>query len=452
MTIAILGFGREGQSLLKFLQRPTTRRNLAKLIPALKSWGAAKPTIWILDKDPNLKIPRGLKSVLGKEYLDRLEQFDLIFRSPGISYRHKSIERALRLGKTVSSATKLFFDAADKIGAQIIGVTGSKGKTTTATLIYEMLKSAKLNAHLGGNMGRPALDLLPKLKRKSWVVLELSSFQLQDLHVSPPIAVLLDVFPEHLDFHRSLAEYYAAKGNICRFQTAGNKAFYLGHNPITSWLAGTCKGQRIEVTERDFNLFTPADMQIRGQHHFRNAVIAARVAAALGVKTEIIQQTIRRFRGVVHRQEIVRETKGREGIIRWINDSASTNPHTAAAAVNAFRGTPHVLIAGGQDKNLDYRPLTETLRRSLDTKLVVLLGANREKIARSLAGLPIHVVQVKNLRAAAEQAYRAIKKEPGEEKVILFSPGATSFDMFKNYAERGEQFKKVVASLTSSSK
>ncbi len=432
MKIAILGFGEEGRSLSKYL-----RKN-----PKYK-----KAEIWILDKNPSLKLPRGTKTVLGSGYLADLERFEVIFRSPGIPYHIQPLEKVRRAKKTVTSVTKVFFEEAKKKGVKIVGVTGSKGKTTTATLIYLMLQAAKFNVALAGNVGKSPLDLLPRLRRGNWVVLELSSFQLQDLTFSPPIAVILDIFPEHLDAHRSLAEYYAAKGNICRHQSPGEKTFYLSHNPITRWLADSCPGQKIEVADKSPAPFGPQDLKLRGTHAYRNALIAAKVAESLGVKPETIRQVIRRFPGIEHRLELVRTLTKKGEHIHFYNDSASTNPNTAAAAVLAFRDVPHVLIAGGHDKRLDYRPLAEALRKTPATKLVILAGDNQEKIAQAIRDTKVPLLTVKNLKEATVRAASFLKKIPGEEKAVLFSPGAASFDAFQNYKYRGEEFRALVRKL-----
>ncbi len=426
MKIAILGFGEEGRSLWNYLKKNPKYR---------------KAEIWVLDKDPKTRVPRGAKSFLGPAYLSGLERYDLVLRSPGIPFNIRPIERALRHKRTVSSATKLFFEESKKKGVKVIGVTGSKGKTTTAILIHMMLKAAGFRVFLAGNVGRSPLELLPKLRKGAWVVLELSSFQLQDLSVSPEIAVILDIFPEHLDVHRTVAEYYAAKGNICRHQGADGKAFYSGHNPITRWLAEGCPGQRFEVSERDPAPFSREDLRVPGLHVFRNALVAAKVAEHMGVKPERIRKVIQGFKGVEHRLELVRTKEEKGSRFLFVNDSASTNPQTAAAAVAAFRDKPHVLIAGGHDKRLDYRPLAEALRRSPNTKLVVLMGSNREKIGQAIHETRVPVLNAKTLRDAVVRGMAFLKKVPGPEKVLLFSPGAASFDQFRNYKDRGDQFR-----------
>lgn len=437
MKIAIIGFGREGQSLLGFMKR---RREFR---------GAE---IWILDRNGRAKVPAGVHLRLGKNYLSRLEDFDLVFRSPGIPYALPALNGARRKG-TLTSLMALFFEYCP---AKIIGITGTKGKGTTATLLYKIFTAAHRDVYFAGNVGTPALEILPRLKKNSLVILELSSFQLQDLKVSPHIAAVLDVFPDHQDAHKDLKEYYEAKANIARFQTPRDTVFFLKNNRMSGWVARHGRGKKIPVSENAFPRsaarggFRPEDLTMPGPHNFKNAVMAATVARALGAPNRIITKTVKAFPGNEHRLEFVR----RAGGALYYNDSASTNPQTTAAAVNAFPGQPKILIAGGKDKGLDYAPLAKALR-SARTLRVILFGENKNKIARALrsalknsvARAPLQMVP--NLKAAVRAAQGAARQVQHASKppVILFSPGAASFDQFENYADRGKQFKALVRKL-----
>ena len=430
--IAILGFGREGRSTLKFLKR----------VPEFR--GAE---FWILDKDTKTKIPTGLRARLGKDYLARLEDFDLVFRAPGIPYALPALARARRRGTRFSSLMELFFTHCP---AKIIGVTGTKGKGTTATLLYKMLKAAGRDVYFAGNVGTPALEILPKLKKGSLVVLELSSFQLQDLKTSPSVAVVLDVFPDHQDAHKDLKEYYEAKANIARFQKPHDAVFFFKNSRMSGWTARHGRGKKIVVDERAFRPFASDELAMPGYHNFKNAAMAATVARALGVPARIIAKTAMAFSGNEHRLEFVRKIGG----ALFYNDSASTNPQTSAAAVKAFPGNPKVLIAGGKDKKLDYASLAKALRESRITR-IILLGENKKKIERtirpalktSVSRPPLQLVS--DLQAAVRAAYRVARsvRRGAKPPVVLFSPGAASFDQFKNYADRGEQFKTLVRKL-----
>ncbi|MGB9608786.1 MAG: Mur ligase family protein, partial [Minisyncoccia bacterium] len=198
----------------------------------------------------------------------------IIFRSPGIPYNLKEIRQAKKNGVLISSATKLFFEKIKGKTKNIIGVTGTKGKGTTTTLIYKILKAAKKDVILAGNIGKPAINFLNKIKKNTFVVLELSSFQLQDLNQSPPIAVILDIFPDHQDTHKSLSEYFNAKKNICRWQNKNDLVFYFKNIPLSKKIAWVSQGKKISVDENKIKIFSSNDLKIKGEHNFKNAVMA----------------------------------------------------------------------------------------------------------------------------------------------------------------------------------
>ncbi len=426
--IALLGYGRENKSLLRFLRRDKKFR---------------QAEFWVLDENPSVTVPKGVRTQTGKIYLSGLTQFDIIFRTPGIPYNLPALRRAREAGVEISSATAIFFE---RCRAKILGVTGTKGKGTTSTLIHKMLRAGGKRAILAGNIGTPMIDLLPKLDRRAWAVLELSSFQLQDLTRSPHVALVLDIFPDHQDSHADLKEYYAAKANITRHQTRQDLLFYAQTSPVTRRIAARSRARKVAIAPKKFTLFRPEDLAIRGEHNFRNAVAAATVALHLGVPTRIVREVATRFRGLPHRLEFVRRI---DGVSFW-NDSASTNPHTSSAAILAFPGAVNVLIAGGQDKNLDYAPLKKTLTSKgcrAGSMLVVLIGENRQKIRKALASACAITQMANDLKSAVDYAYHAARMTRNRANVV-FSPGAASFDMFLNYADRGEQFRKIVHRLT----
>ncbi len=424
MKVGLLGFGREGQSLLKFI-RPKR--------------GFRGAEIWVLDRNKATKVPKGISTRLGRNYLAHLEDFDLVLRSPGVPYMLPALVCARQKGVPFSSLMALFFEYCP---AKIIGITGTKGKGTTATLLYKILKAVRRDAYFAGNVGTPALLILPKLKKNSLVILELSSFQLQDLKISPPIAVILDVFPDHQDAHKNLKEYYAAKTNIARFQSPRDKVFFFKNDRMSAWTARHGRGKKTAVDEKHFRLFAPEDLAMPGYHNFKNAVMAATVARALGVPNRVITHIAKSFPGNKHRLEFVRRVNG----IAFYNDSASTNPQTTAAAVRAFPDHPKILIAGGKDKNLDYAPLARAFKGMYIAR-VVLFGENKKKIRRAIHAANVGLAP--NLQTAVRIAYHAARSMPRTDKlpVILFSPGAASFDQFNNYADRGEQFKTLVRKL-----
>ena len=455
MKIAILGFGREGKAVLKFLKKSTQYKNAE---------------ISILDKKTD------------KDYLKNLAQFDIIFRSPGIPYNLPEIQSTIKKGVKFSSATQLFFDEINKMvrrGAstelsrmsspQVIGITGTKGKGTTSTLLYKILKAAGKKTYLAGNIGKPAVELLPKLKKNSIAILELSSFQLQDLKYSPSIAVVLNVFEDHLDSHKNFNEYVNSKANIAKWQRKSDKIFYDASNKRSKWIAEKSQGEKTPVSlfqySQEFeNEFCIKNLKIPGEHNFKNVAMAATVAQSFGIKPDIIKKVIKNYRGMEHRLELVNSKVLKNIEINFYNDSASTNPYTAAAAVRAFPNQPKILICGGKDKNLDYAPFAKALKNS-DTKMVILFGENKKKIAKAISGIKnnesphinnyvrdeLRIMEVKNLKQAVQLAYKTAKKlinlSVYQLITIIFSPAAASFDMFKDYKDRGKKFREIVRRL-----
>jgi UDP-N-acetylmuramoylalanine--D-glutamate ligase len=431
MKIAILGFGREGKAVLKFLKKS----------PKYK-----KAQISILDKK------------ISEDYLKNLADFNIVFRSPGVPYNLPQIRNAVKKGVKFSSATDLFFNEISKMvrhgSPQVIGVTGTKGKGTTSTLLYKILKAAKKDVYLAGNIGKPALEILARIKKNSVVILELSSFQLQDLQHSPGIAVVLNIFEDHMDSHKNFKEYAGSKSNIAKSQKKSGKIFYDADNKWSRWVAQKSTGKKIAVSMRYLKLFKPEDLRIKGGHNFKNAAIAATVAQHLGIKPEIIKKVVKNYRGMEHRLELTRciafQLRPRlKCNICFYNDSASTNPHTAAAAIHAFPNQPKILICGGKDKNLDYTPLAKALKNS-NTKMLILFGENKEKINKAISKQKLAIKKVKNLNEAIDLAYKTAKSLVANYQLpvtILFSPASASFDMFKDYKERGKKFKELVKGL-----
>ena len=421
MKIAILGYGIEGKSAERFF------RKLGNPVSKLK--------IEILDV-----------KLQGKNYLKNLEKFDLIVRSPGVPYLLPEIQKAKKAGVEITSATKLFFENAKGI---LVGITGTKGKGTTATLLYKILKASHLAAkppseksiHLIGNMGIPMLDELPKLKKNSISVLELSSFQLQDMDISPHIAVVLDISPDHLNHHKSFKEYLDAKAQIVRNSLPKAAVFYFPDNKFSTQIARKSHGEKYAVSADKNNLFLRGGLKIAGYHNIKNASMAAAVARSLGVRDEVIKKVARNFKGLPHRLEFVREVRG----VKFYNDSASTNPAATVAALSAF-DVQKILIAGGASKGLSYGPIKMAVQKT-NTKPVILYGENKKEIGLACGstaeGQTFEVIYVDDLKSAVKRAFIEAKK--GD--IVVFSPASASFDMFNGYGERGDAFKKIVKTL-----
>ena len=322
----------------------------------------------------------------------------------------------------------------------IIGVTGTKGKGTTSNLIYKILKGAGRDAYLAGNIGKPAIAVLNRLNKSSVTVLELSSFQLQGLHYSPHIAVILGIFPDHMDSHKSFKEYFESKAQITKFQVKKDIAIYAAGNRYSEEIARRSRGKKIkvEIGHKGSPVIDPNELKIYGPHNLINATMAAAVAKELRISERIVHKTIKAYRGLPFRLQHVGIIKG----ARVYNDSASTNPMTTIAAINAFK-EPTIIIMGGRDKNLDFSPVKRALAGS-NVKLVVLYGECREKIGKSIKdGAKIEMIE-----GDLDEAFKAALSMAEGGDSIVFSPGATSFDMFKDYQDRGDKFNAIVKKST----
>ena len=254
---------------------------------------------------------------------------------------------------------------------------------------------------------------------------------------------MLDVFPDHLDAHQNLKEYYDSNTNLVAYQGKGDRVFYFVDNALSRKSALRGAGKKTGVDYRKFKLFSQDDLKIRGVHNYRNAVMAAIVAKHLKTSKKAILMTVKKFRGLEHRLEFVRKIRE----VSIYNDSISTNPQTVVAAVESFPKEVKILIAGGRDKNLsyDYKPLGVALRKlKTEMRLVVLGGENKKRVQKMIKGSGVEVKLAKDLRQAVKIAYATAKNKKG---VMIFSPGAKSFDSFKDYAHRGRKFKTIVKSL-----
>lgn len=425
--IAVLGYGREGRALVRFFQ--------------CEGIG-----VTVLDKDPltlNPSPARGEgKVVAGNKYLKNLDKFDIIFRSPGIPRLTPELIAAEKKGVKISSLTKLFFDLCP---GKIIGVTGTKGKGTTAILIYNILKAAAKDVFLGGNIGTPALDFLKDLKKDSFAILELSSFQLQDLDKSPPVAVVLDISSDHLDHHRTREEYVEAKRNILKYQKDDDLAILDGDSNTVKKIAENTKSKKYWFGKSDKILgvnFT--SLNLIGEHNIKNAKAAAIVAQALGVKNEIIQEALNKTMPRKHRLEFVKEHNG----VKYFNDSAATIPESAIAAIRSFK-EPKILIMGGSDKGADYADLTRVVAKS-NVKAVVLIGETGKRIQKALreaefTGMIAEIAGSRERPLLDAVAKAKTIAEKGD--VVLLSSASASFGLFDNFEDRGEKFRDAVLGL-----
>ena len=414
----------------------------------------------LLDKDIIKKInDYGFDLVTGSNALHFLRGFNIIFRSPSCLPTTLQLKSEQKRGAIVTSEIEMLMNTCP---CKVIGVTGSDGKTTTTTLIYEILKKAGYNCHLGGNLGVPLFTKVRDFKEDDIVILELSSFQLMDMEVSPEISVITNVSPNHLDKHSSYEEYIEAKKSIFAYQDKSGKVVLNYDNDITREFAKEAEGKVVFFSSKSKladgviyddgiikecedgvrkHILDTKEIHLRGVHNFEN--ICAAIAATsdlVDTKTQI--EAIKEFKGVEHRLEFVREING----VKWYNDSIGTSPSRTIAGLNSF-DEKIVLIAGGYDKNLDYTPLAKPILEKVSK--VVLLGRTATKIAdvilKATAGTDIvfPVYKCTTLEQAVQRAQNIAK----EGEIVLFSPASASFDMFKNFAERGKKFKEIVNNL-----
>jgi UDP-N-acetylmuramoylalanine--D-glutamate ligase len=336
------------------------------------------------------------------------------------------LEAARERGIDVSSEIDLFFKLCP---APIVGVTGTNGKTTTTALLGSVLAQGPRPVIVGGNIGDTVLDRLGEVTPEHWVVLELSSFQLESCEKPrPQIAVVLNVAPDHLDRHGSMEAYVAAKARIVRFQEATDDTVLNGMDPICRELAALT---RARVTWFDQHRPVPP-MPLPGRHNQLNALAAAAVGRIVGLSDAAIEAGVRTFGGVEHRLELVGEWDG----VRWYNDSKATNPDAALVGLLAFPEDPVVLIAGGYGAGFELDEWLAAVRER--TKGVVLIGASADQLAARLTGHP--VLRAGSMEEAVELA--AELASPGS--LVLLSPGYKSFDMFRSYEDRGRRFKSAV--------
>jgi len=446
--VAVIGTGMEGISSFEFFSKKEAFVTLCDQKPesSLESWKLKKA------KD------LGAKIICGEKYLADLTSFDIVCRSPGVRRDLPEIANAENKGVEITSQTKLFFD---RSRAPIIGVTGTKGKGTTASLIYEILKSADKRVFLGGNIGKPPLDFVDQVTADSLVVLELSSFQLIDLTKSPQIAVILMITSEHLDWHKDTAHYIKAKEPIVKYQNENDfavinkdfpvslklgessvaKKYYFSTKGIVERGSYIDKGFIVSVTNGWTTIAKIADVKIPGEHNLQNICAATAVAGILNIPPEIISAAVRSFEGLPHRLEFVREVDG----VRFYNDSASTTPETAIAAVKAFKN-PKIIILGGSSKKSDFSQLAEAIVGN-NVKAAILIGEEAKRIRQAIdAAGKFSGEIIEGLQTMQEIVNKAKDlARPGD--VVILSPACASFDMFKNYQDRGDQFKEVVNQL-----
>ncbi|MBU2544696.1 UDP-N-acetylmuramoyl-L-alanine--D-glutamate ligase, partial [Patescibacteria group bacterium] len=436
--VAILGLSTEGRDTVKFFAREESsilccdmrsRSELGTIYTSLSAY----PVMF----------------QLGKSYLQNLQDFDYIVKTQGMSPRLPELVSLRRQGKKITSNTALFFELCQ---ARIIGVTGTKGKGTTSTLIYEILKSTGKQVFLGGNVGTPLLSKVRDIQSSDWVVLELSSFQLEDLQQSPHIAVVLPITQDHLanfdplatNFHSSQKSYVEAKRSIIRFQSSSDIIVYNADNLTSSAFGIASKAKRFSFSgcrsascdayvsnheawiRKDGSVTKIAALgkiPLLGDHNLENIAAAALVSVNIGVSVSAICRAVKRFHGLPHRLELVRTVGG----VAYYNDSFSTVPETTIAAIRSFNA-PLILILGGSEKGSNFTQLGQKIAASGIVKAIIVIGQMTECIARSLAGARYQGKVVTGCLSMHEIVHRATKETRAGD-IVLLSPACASFDM-----------------------
>jgi UDP-N-acetylmuramoylalanine--D-glutamate ligase len=427
MKIAIAGYGVEGKTNYEYWSQDPANE------------------ITIVDESdtPTFVPPSGIATILGPGAFSKLDGFDLVIRTAGLAPHKISTD-----GK-IWSATNEFFV---KCRAPIIGVTGSKGKGTTSSLIASILEAAGRKVWLVGNIGLASLDVLGQIQPDDVVVYELSSFQLWDIEKSPHVAVVLMIEQDHLDVHADMEEYVAAKGNIARFQTEGDLVIFHSDNQYSRRIGEASAARKIAFPEQgsahaadskffygEQELCSVDSLKIAGPHIVDNATAAIDAVWEYTQDSAVIEAGLSNFKGLPHRLSFVRNVND----VDYYDDSIATTPGSAIAALRAFDRSK-VIILGGSSKGSDFSELAQELTRH-DVR-AILIGEEADRIAEALRSVgfePFEIIE----DATAEKIVRRASELAQPGSVVLLSPSAASFGLFKNYADRGEQFTAAVNAL-----
>ncbi len=405
-----------------------------------------------------------VRCVFGGHPVELVDQSDLVCISGGIPLNNPIIEAAIKRSLPLSNDSQVFME---EVQAPVIALTGSAGKTTTTSLVGEIAKIATPAPHkvwVGGNIGLPLVEYLDEIKQDDIVVLEISSFQLDQMTISPHIGAVLNITPNHLDRHGTMEAYTVSKTRLLQYQTAKDTAILnredagswglheivkgnlitFGMNPISSNVMGTWVDRdrvMIKTAESSLELLEISDIKLKGLHNTMNVLAACAISYAAGFSRESIQSAVRQFTGVAHRLEFVRDWRGS----KWYNDSIATAPERTMAAIRSF-SEPMVLLLGGRDKNLPWNELADLIHAKVDH--VIVFGESAEKILEALGPVkarqkPISLTRVATMQEAIIEA--SIIAKSGD--IVLLSPGGTSFDEFKDFEERGDKFREWVTQL-----
>lgn len=433
MRIAIVGFGEQGRSAYEYWNQPGNE-------------------ITVCEQNEAIELPSNAKKKLGPDHLKNLAEFDLIVRSPIVHPQALAEANSPAILSKVTSVTNEFMRVVPT--KKIIGVTGTKGKGTTSTLVAKILEASGQRVHLGGNIGTPPLDMLrANIEPNDYVVLELANFQLIDIKYSPHIAVCLMISADHIDWHRDMAEYLSAKANLFNHQTAQDVAIYFAPDENSKKIVAGSPGKKIPyfaspgayvrddgmIILGDTPIIHKTEVKLIGEHNLQNICAAVTAVSEAVGSLDKVRAVLSSFSGLEHRLELVRSLDD----VKYYDDSFATTPDAAIVALRAFK-EPKVVILGGSDKGLPFEPLADEVVKS-DVRHAIIIGATADKIGellreRGFSQITLGLEKMPDIVAAA-------RKQARRGDVVLLSTGCASFGLFKDYKDRGNQFKEVVNSL-----
>jgi len=414
--ILILGFGREGKDTFNALRYLFPKKKLA-----------------IADQKKIHLSFKNIKTFFGKDYLKSLKKYQVIIKTPGIAF--KDIKRYLKKNHIITSQSNLILN---NFSGKIIGVTGTKGKGTTASLIYKVLKKANFNIDLGGNIGKPLLLKLVKKDLSDILVYEFSAQQLEIVNNSPYIALFLNLYPAHLNYFKDFESYKKAKSNIFKFQKKDDYLIFYKNQSILRKIVKKSKAQKIGFSKQRLNKFKKeiGKINLIGDFNFLNILAAFKVAKIFNINKKLFINSVKDFKGLPHRMEFVAKKQG----IKFYNDSLATVPQATILGIKNFKNDLKTLILGGENNNLKLNDLVKEILKSNINNLILFpeTGKNIKEILENKKS-NINYVLVDNMERAVKLAFKYTSNG-----VCLLSPGAPSFNLFKNYKQRGDLYKKYV--------
>ena len=423
--ILILGFAREGRDNLSFLRTIFPKKKIG--IADKKSMEELPKTSQeMIADDPHINLH------LGEKYLAPISKYNVIFKTPGIPF--KELEKQLAPGTKITSQANIFLKQRRD---RVIGVTGTKGKSTTSSLIYEILDNAGINVHLIGNIGKPVLSFLSEKDPDALFVYELSSHQLANIEVSPHIAVFLNIFKEHLDYYKDFNDYVRAKTKITQFQNKNDFLIFNREDKGVKKIADGSRAQKISIAQKINLPLKTEEIPLRGDFYLLNIRAAAEVGRLFNISESKIANAVKNFKPLAHRLEYVGQYQG----IHFYNDSLATIPEATINAIEALNKKTQTIILGGFERKQDYKALVEKIAQS-KIENIILFPSTGKRIKKLLQKTTWKgkIFEIDNMREAIKICFQNTKSD----KICLLSPAAPSFGIFKDYKERGELFKKWV--------